>query len=653
MGLHKPFDREFIVNEGSTMKTGYSLKLAKSQIGVFETTNTTVDGMKAVESYKGKPKTNKYEIKLGKSNNPVTRSHNNKSYSTMPFSLNNVMDLKVSAPEITEQSVDEVIVGYNGIDDTTAITFSKGDRKKLVVRLSGEPIGTLGYKNSFVDIPVYMEADDCSPYDTCVNCDSCESVDCMPIVLEAIETLKRHKLKGGVTVSQFADITPIRSCNTNPNLTLTPYKFHTLSVCDTGDSGALSLVQAQYPDYIVERTNRQGATSTYELLSPTSATIADYVQTIGSIIKGCEDCPTGYTEVEGGVIYAVTLEDDGTDKTADVQAMANAVANTAKKLDVQDNGVGYYTVVLTSELSDADFATFIDDNSTATITLAGITDSICDNSSITKIAWVDGNECNVTTQEYTIDLPDNECGENRLAELQSAFPNLTIALEGTTGGCQTRYKTSTKTNLVCDECDDIFKDYFKSVEPETFDGNEWTVVGSLQGSDCKCGIRIKGKVMEIHPDECLIDELGFVDSSVKIQATGGFITEVRAGEDNVDETMNVEYKSKAKSRTHLGGNLYQYEQRSMAYFTGQPRHEDSLVTRMLLGEEHVLKSNKQYVDYALTVRREIYSQSFAGTQQDNVTYHIFVEVGRHQDVENMLNMLASASGIPTVKAFGQ
>lgn len=734
------------------MTSGGSLNLAKGQFGIFDVQNTSANGAKAVSSFAGQPKNKKYELRLGKSNLPVTRSQNNKSFSSFPFELRNVLDLHVSAPKRTEQSVDEVLVGYNGIDDTTAITFKKGEIHKMYVELSGEAIGLLGYNWNKVVIPVYMEADSCSPLNNCEDCDPCETVEALPIVLQAIEALKNHQLRGGVKVSDYVDVTPIRECGTTPVITEIPYNFFCLEVCDTGDDSALALVQAQYPDVKVELVERNGSISKYKFMQPDTASApADYVQSIPSLIKGCADCPSGYTEVAGGLIYAVTLEDDGADESLTVETLANAVGGTAIKANAQNDGVGYYTVVLSETLSDANFDTFISANPTATITFVGETQSICENGTVTQTAWEQCGTCNVIEEAYSINLPDTECGQDRLAELRQHYPSLdiymgdgtatvNITLTGTVGeaaieingsgfsatfdtdltttadnfvtdnaaailseqgvtvtanagvltfvgdyqsiesiiiyndaspdlngtvgtvvynnvvagGCQTQYTTSVKSNLVCDECDDIFKDYFKTSAPESYDTRQWKKVTTGTGeSDCKVGIRLKGKVFEIQSDECTRDMLNFSDSAVNIRVSGGYTTEVREGiGETEDAPFNVEYKSRYERRTHMGGNLFEVEDRNRVFFTGEARHYNDNVAKMFKGEESHIDPSKQYVDYALTVRRDTYSQSFGGRSEDNVTYHVFVEVGRHQAVEDLLNSLAAAAGITTVKAFG-
>lgn len=652
MGLHKPFDRSFFVIGGKVMTSGGSLQLAKGQFGIFDTSKASPNGLEAVSSFKGRPKKTKYEIKVGKTDVPVTRSQSNKSFSSYPFKVSDVTGIKVSVPNKKEQEVDELAVGYNGIDPDTAITFRPGSRYNMVVRLSGESIGLLGYKDNYVDINVPMEAGACPPYESCDDCDNCAEVEALPIITKAVEFLKNFNLRGGVPVKEFIEVSPTKDCTTAPVLTETPYKFMELSVDDLGDDSALAIVQSQYPENKVVRVGRNGTKSVYQVVIPSDGTISDYQVTIGSLIKGCETCPSGYTATNSGFVYAITLEDDGVDKTADIQLLPNAVEGTAEKSDTQNDGVGFYTVLLSQELSDTDLNTFIASNPTATVSMVSEVDALCNpDVQPAAVAWVENGTCNVAAIEYKITLPDNTCGQDRLSELQSAYPDMNVQLEGTSGGCQTVYKGTVNSELVCDECNDIFKDYFHATQPESYDGVEWEQVTDTLGTGCKVGIHLKGKVLEVHPNEYLINDLGFIDNSVNIQVSGGFIRETLATDTIIDKPFAVTYLSKAKKRSHLGGNLRDYEERSNTFFTGSQRHKD-YVAKMLTGQETNISYNSQYVDYAVTIKRNYFSQGFSDRETDYITYHVFVEVGKHQDVEELLNKLATASGLESVKAYG-
>ncbi len=752
MGLHKPFDRPFIVLGGSTMTSGGSLNLAKGQFGIFSANpkNSSVDGLLAVSSFAGVPQDERYYIKVGRSDVPVTRSQSDKSNSTYPFRLSDIKALDVSAPQITEPEVDEVILGYNGIDDATAITLKKGDRKIITLELSGEAIGLMGYEHSKVYIDQYIDPEKCYGTNPCEDCDNCEDVNPLFPILEVIEQFKDHKLRGNRNLTDFVDITPIQECATSPEPTEVPKDFQCLEVCDTGDSNALALVAAQVPGYKVTRISRVGATSTYQVLTDDGVSLPDFAQTVKSLIKGCEDCPAGYTEVEGGILYAVSLEDEGADESATVETLANAVAGTGTKQGQQD-GVGFYTVVLSSSLSLANSQVFVTANPTSTIKEIGAVAAVCENATVTNISWAVCGTCNVIEEDYTLVVPD-ACNGSVLAELQEFYPDLvitetqdttkseiTVTLTGTSGtanvniggvdylatfntdlattvtdfiaahgaaittatgltaapsgvdgivltgdvtagsvavavanvsgdlagsavetpvslvgGCQRSYSTTVVSNLVCEECDPIFKDTYITEAPGNYLERKWVKVDDTATyTDCKVGIRFKGKLFQVFADECVKDEIGFIDGSVNVRVVGGFVTEVREGIGSTEDSpFNVEYLSRWRPRTHMGGNFYQIEDESHVYFLGEPRSKDDNVRKLFKGDESVLIPDAQYIDYALTVKREISAQSFGQTHDDNLIYHVLVEVGRHEGVEALLNSLAGAAGVTSVQATG-
>lgn len=737
MGLHKPFDRHFITIGGQVMTEGSSLGLTRGVVGLFEAEKATKDGLPSVQSLEGKGRDTKYVLKMGNSYDNVTRSYSNKSQSSIPFRLDQVVAVRASAPDSDEMTVDEVTLGYNGVDEKTGIKFSKGDRKAIFIELCGDYISYLGYPGGKVTVEYVMEADKCNPFEECIDCDNCDTVNCAPIILNAIEFLQDFELRGGVKMSEAVEITPVKSCDTAPTVVETPWDFYQMSVSDMGDNVALAMVKAQYPGKRVIRKNRDGITSTYEIVAPQGTVLPTYKQSISSLLKDCEDCPSGYTEVEGGVLYAITLEDNGVDETATVQGVTGAVAGSAIKYG-QVNGVGYYSVLFTEE---PDFASLLAEMTelAATITKVGETASICTNGTITQAAWAVTGTCTVSEESYKITVPDNNCGQSRLEELQGYYPDnevftsgtfeTVVALSGTSGtatllgetltfntdlattasdfvtasaasiltatgltvtasgdtivatgelkdkiaisvsspsanlagvattidtpvagGCQTEYVTTQITNMVCNECDDIYKDFYRSEAPAPFEGAEWTKVDtSGQYTNCICGIRFKGKKMELHPDDVFLDHFEHLESSVQIQVSGGYITEQREGVGRIiDEPMAVTYLSRFKPRTHVGGNMRDLERKANWYFNLEERSED-LVKRRLVGGETVLDSNTQYADFVIEVRDQGYSQSMGSSGLNTtIAYHILAPFGKHQKVQDLVNLIAGGAGLSAV-----
>lgn len=657
MGLHKSFDRQFVLLGGAVKTTGGSLDLTRGEIGFFDPSTVTENGAVAIPSFKGLSKSKKFEIRYKENDNDtISRSMSSKTYKSFPFSLENVLELRVSTPKITEAQVDEVVVGWNGIDNDTALRFRRGESKNATIELSGEAIGMLGYPLNTVQVPMFFDTG--SRYlDDCEEFDFCTEIECTKIVENAIEVFKQFKLRGGVPVTDYVEITPIRSCL--PTETEIPYRFYSLTLCDTGDDSALALVRQQYPGIHIERVNRAGAISTYELLQLGSAPVPTaFQQTLPSLIKGCKDCPAGYDATVGGFVYAISLEDDGVDKTSIVEGLPGAVADSAIKADGQEHGVGFYTVVLSSKLTPVQIKTFVDANVTATIDYVDTVEAICTNDTVTTATWVAGTTLNLTERDFYIDLPDVNCNglSNRLEELQSAYPTLTIELEGTTGGCQTRYKTSVRTNMRGAVCDPIFLDAYSAEAPLPYDNRQWKPVVSTTPAptDCLCGFKLKGKLMQIFPTECVIDDIAFVEDSVKIRVSGGWISDIREGIGRIeDNPFNVEYLTYAKKRTHMGYSLVNFEKQARAHFSGDVNNTWGNVEKFIRGVQTNINYEAQYIDYAILIKRDQFAQGMGQKHQSHTTYHIQVEVGRHNEIEAVLNSLAAQAGIQGVKAFGE
>jgi hypothetical protein len=760
MGLNRAYDRSFFVIGGSVRTSGGSNQLSNGQLAVVDLFASGDNGAAVLSSFLGIPKDKKrLAIQIGGPAIEPTRSFSDAASSTIPFALSEIKKLRVSAPERTEQVMDELILGYNGFDDATAFSFKKGQSHlNITLELRNGAIQYRGGATERELVHVKVEIPDCDPYNNCEDCDSCANVDCQAVTLEAIERLKNHQISGGLLVSEFVDITPVfGNCDNSATAALIPYVYYTLDVCDTGDAEALALVQAQY-DVPVIRINRTGSTSTYQLLLKGSlGAPADYVQSIASIIKGCAECPAGYTVVEGGYLYAITIEDDGTDRSSVISASlasAKLVAGTVQRAQGNNAGVGYYTAVYTSPITSAEIASFVgtstNSRNTATIDLVGDVHDVCENSSVTEISWVAGDSCNAITETYSIVLPDNECGEDRLAELQGAYSGLTIEiadslthqavdveLSGTSGtatisvngadygltfatsltntanafvsahgatlqaagitvtadagvltfvglnavvgaltianatgdldgvvgapyavedrkNCFTRYTTSVISNLVCEACSPVFLDYYRTSAPDSFGTYMWKKdanAGSNPSGNCLCGIKFKGKPFILSGDEALRDIVAFTESGTELQVSGGYADEIREGIGFIPKgTYEVTWVSRYVPRTHLYGNLRELEKEGRAYFRGTA-YQQNYLTRLLLNEEAAVQNNvAQAVVYYVEVDHNTHSNGFAGKHESSISYQIFVEYGKHQAVEDLLNALAANAGISGVHA---
>ena len=335
MASHAPQSILFVTNNGSIMTSGYSSRLGKGQFGIVDKgVAPSALGNAVTNVLPTSPKDRLFELRLGAPNLEVNRSQSNKSWSSMPFKLSEVVDISVAAPTLGG-SVDDFIIGYDGINDASAIVLANGDNEVIDITLSGEAIGMLGYADAKVTVKLYLEAPN-------------EGAFTMHEIIEnAVKVFKNITLVGGVPITNYIDILPVNSENPVAVTGLDQALF-TLTIFDEGNQSALGLVQASYPLYEVKRKSYDAGQSTYVLIAAVGATIADFVQT------------------------SVTLADDDCDGEPEV--------------------------------------------TTATVTTE----------------WIEGDACTAILEDYTLQLADNKCGEDRLTELQAYYPDLTIAIDSAT-----------------------------------------------------------------------------------------------------------------------------------------------------------------------------------------------------------------------------
>lgn len=728
---HSSINKPFFVNKGLLKKTGGAGKLAKGELA-FVKDKSVAGGAQAIADFAGLRNSERIAIRLGVSELPSGLRDNHVPYAqTDFFPLNSIVNITANAPKKQDLKVDEFIVGYDGIDATTALTIPEGKSAVYDIALYGYPVeADFGEDMHLVQIRAHREVGQTM----------------QEVIRKLVAELKEYSIpRSRKTLDNYIDISVIDS--TNIALAGAESKFSTVTVKDDGSSNALAEVQSFYSPRQVVLTDHTDGTSTYTILHLASDVLANYVVVTPTVYpKGCEDCLATYSLIEGGVVYHVNLEDNGADSKATVQALPGAVANTATKFG-NDEGFGAYSVVLDNALTDAEVATFVTANPAAQVALIGTTEDVCNKSTTVTVVPVAGDSCYAKTQIYTLQLKDNECGESRLTELQAAYPELTITegvLTGnsektvtvstdgvslaivvngttyttadagttsqtaaafvaahaaailtatgavvtnpsaniikfvdatlgfptitaasqtvgatttiqtsTTGGCQRVYSTSVTTDLVCEECSNIFLQPFYSAAPKDYDGTFWKEANIVYSESAKMGIKIKGKPYSITPEQYAIDEIPFIQTSTKIRSTSFGVREMDylnfAPAYDVDtEFANVLQTSFSADIKNLSQYLTSAEDMSMAFFKGDVRHKNNLLARRNLGEESLLDFNERWVSYSISYQDTGLSQAAGGRSNITKTQSIFVKVGYHTEIEDIVNKLAAKAGLELV-----
>jgi hypothetical protein len=431
-GIHSSMSRHLFTLNGNVSTSGGAKNLAKGQFTIVKSASATANGAEIVSNFAGLPKNTVFELRLGKHKIPNTRTaQNSQSYKSETFKISDVAGVKGNYPKNTKQTFDDILIGYDGVNDNTAIELAEGQTTVLDVTLSGEHVGFItGNCEHSVKLHFGREVGETN----------------QEAVNRLVERLKEQTFPQGLPITETVDIKPIDS--SKGALQGTSWVFSELVLSDEGDSNAIAEVQAQYPTYKVVRSAREDGKSTYTILHPSGASLSAFSQTVPKYLKDCEDCAAGYSEIsQDGIVYSVTLEDDGTDQTALVDDLPGFVATSVNKKG-NNGGVGTYTVVVDDELTSAEISAYVaiaGIKSTATIEKLGTVKEVCYDNTVVSTSWATGKSCTANADTYTIQLKDDDCDGSILTQLQQAYPNLVIE-EGKATGDATQTVTITGTS---------------------------------------------------------------------------------------------------------------------------------------------------------------------------------------------------------------
>ena len=649
MALHNADARVKVSPFGTVMGEGYSLELGKDQVGIFSKSSrkVTAKGLKSLVNFDGIDKAGEKLAVLFGSN---LDSLSDKSTRTIDFTLRDVKRVGISKPKQAEQKVDYWRVGWDGVNDNTSLTFKKGQVVEFSFTAQGPAITFFNDSDEY-EFRTTLSIPNLEPGEICNECQEvdspCEPVDCRVHTLRLVKQLNDIRLPCGELASELFDIYPIFDTPNNPTApNVVKYKQWSLEYCGFGGDHELSAVSAQYPGYKVTRDTLSGR---FLLIAPEAYTPAAFNKTNADVIKGCAACPAGYTAVEGGHVYAVSISDEGNDVSATkIGTLPNAVAGTAF-LNGRDGAFGHYTVVLSKPLSADDEKTFVTANKTAQVLYAGTVGAFCkNNAAATTHQWKLDGEFTATKQKYRIIVP-NDCQGARLAEIQAAYPELTIT-QVSNQNCVSVFETSVVTNFSNFKgCNDaIIQQVFDSKAPVRFGVNNFWYIheDAAAAGTTKCGFEIKAKPFIINPSECVIDKLPFIATSTRItNLAGGYPLDYSLHSLQPKKGLwAVLQLERAIDLDNLGGNMRAWEKNGNMYFHNEKPFND-VITRAMTGTQTKLEGLTQYSEVFLEVEREKTS-GILEKSYDMIRYRIMVPYGRTTELEAKFRLLAGAAGVP-------
>lgn len=640
MGVNKASDRYLVSDHGKVAKSGSSANLGKNVIGLFNILDVDRNGAKAVDTteiIEANSKT-KFEIRQGIENKSgVTRTLSNKGKSTMPFKAQDIKKAWVSTPTTTEQKFDELYIGYDGFDESSSFKFRPGESFSTDITLWGKAMGlfndggkyTVRYSTLIPDVDAW---DDCGD-----ELDFCTPVDCRKETLNMVKYLRNYLMPNQIPLTNLISVDPVFS-TVNAGTT-TAYKVMELSYVGFEGHGEIGKVQAQYPELKITKDHFTGK---FQTLVPEATVLPAFVQGLDSIIPGCDGCPTGFSEVEGGFVYAVKALEEPTIEGATLEQVGED-----KVL-----GVKFFLALAEEKLEKE-----VIDEVAGEVIFVGEKGAVCENATTTSSAWVKVSEGTATTHKYSIVLAD-DCNGSRLEELQERYPELTITASATPApkNCIRKYETTVITDIqFLEGCPnaDVLEKVYESEAPAPFDFQSYWIqeIEEVEAEGLKCGIRITGKPIIMNTDdEGLRDSIPFIATSIRVNAVSGYVLSdvmsLNSPTLRSDARFKVRKVSNALDLDNLGGNMKLFERAGNAYFLNEEYMLNNVYGRYVTGTESLLEGLTQYNTYSFEILTQNHAQGLGGFAHDSIVYHMMVPTGRSAEIEQLHKALAGVAQVP-------
>ena len=638
--LHAPHTKFHVVS--TVLESGYDGNLAKGQLAVVKNKALKGKGKEVTADFDGMTQRDLIAFEIGEVTTPNKQRTVEVPYiSTGFFPIGNIVDIKAYAPSNVTLKLDHIEIGYDGINESTALFIPEGKAAVMDIVVEGLVASMFFGQESFIiQKRVYRAVGE-----------SMQAVT-RRLVKELNEEVIPTATGWASTtdvLSQFLEIGVIDSTTTTT--VGVNSVFSSLTLVNNGDSNALADVQAQYPNYTVVQTARDGDNTTYTIVRPQAdPALASYVKTVVDVDgKGCADCLATYSLVDGGYVYHVSIEDDGVDLTTTLAGLVTGETQL-DKLGNKD-GRGTYAIVMPAIMAQVAIDAIITARPEAEVKYLGEIKDVCSKTTTTTTAWVSGKTCVATTKGFSIIVKDNDCGATRLPELQAAYPGLVITEDVVVGGCKRKYNTTVPTNIVCPECSPIFLQPFYGEAPDNFEGISWEAGEETFDENALMGITIKGKPFFMYPEIYEEDFVPFIETSLKVKsASFGWreddILNYTGSQYDVDlEFAKVVFVERAQDVNNLSQSHFGAEDEGKMFGTNKWKHKANLFARTNLSEERILKYHKRLLKFVVEFRDQGLSQGSASRSDITHGFGIMVEEGKHEAIQTILSKLAAKVGL--------
>lgn len=518
-------------------------------------------------------------------------------------------------------------LGWSGdVSDTDTLSAKVGQRKSVFIKLTGTIIdrlyGTQGFIKEVLTVPACT--DDCA--------DNCADVLCPDLAYQIADQINSDK-----DLKKFIKAKALVSCDgVTPPTEGTCYRFN-LSVCDTGDQASLGAVQASVPAEDVSIASRNGSTTTYTVVKNANTAPTAFVG-FSEVVADCGTCPTGYTHNVAGNIFSVAI-------TADDTFPTGLPGYISKSTKVTAGGKDTYQVLVSPTQDQAAFIAAVKAaNAAYTAVFASAQKERCITTSPASIAWVAGGTLKNQTKDYHITLADTVCGVSRLADLQAAYPNLTVSVVNAGGSCVHTFSTTVTSHCYEVGCaiDAVVFD-----KPAMFEGAEWVAVPAAAldaNTVCKCGVQLETAFFKKNTTECTFTAFPYENDIVHIQVSNH-------NQDFNGDPCEVDWAFKQIRQVKYpqgdGALIMHLEEESKAY-DARTRAYDAVV-RGAQGYSLQADPNKFYDQYSLEFTVKFFtSGGWSEQYAESFVLNMFVPEGAGDNFEKAINGYLVSAGIDEV-----
>lgn len=540
----------------------------------------------------------------------------------------------------------KVAIGWDGINNEKNLDVDKFTDTHIHFRLRGGPVNkTMGHNMGFKD-SVVISHECYDPCDAPEGNPMCSPGSRLRAAKQFVEEINRRQIgmQGTRPLTQLIRATIITSDEITGLVNLDSFE---VSLPDNGDHQSLGSVQAQYPGIRVERKSYVDGFSTYRVVVPDGTAAPAAVTNAGiTTLANCDVCPTGYTRSTPRKKFLVTLAAGAA--TTQFSNVAGYVSNTP--VNKQLGGVDTYFVLSNISTNETTFANAIN-TAGGNAVFIGEDSAVCTLTTPTTYAWAATESLTLASKAYKITLADDECGNSRLAELEAAYPELTITGDAQptgpasgTGECLRNYTTTVFSDPV--DSNGCFPDIHTfSNAPAPFYRIPWVEVVDPQGEPANVGIILEGNVFRRNVPDELYDYWAFDQDDVD-----GVHIEVSTHNNNYmlsacKKDIPVTTLSYFTYPSGEGWFVRRQEEKAKGYEMDMYRRNPAL--RAVYGQQYFSKIEKFYDSYSLEVIGSgPKNGAFDRIADHKYIYTFYFEVGRGKEFENAINgLVASARNI--------